>query len=100
MDREQRSNHCHSPSKATIRFPLPLSNPVPSQPPHCNGSLVAISRWTVKVLCAAFCEAHGVGGQEEEKAFGQILPCHPSPGWVPPSPRMNIVFISCDTCRG
>lgn len=77
MDREQRSNHCHSPPKPPSAFPSSTSNPVPSQPPHCNGGFAAIGRWTLKVLCVAFCEAHGVAGQEEEKASGQILPCHP-----------------------
>lgn len=62
---------------------FPISNPIPSPPPHCNGGLAAASRWALNVLCVAAREAHRMGGQEEGKTSGQILTHHlhvcPSP---------------------
>ena len=42
----------------------------------------------LKVRCVASCETHGVGGPEEEKASGQILPCHPCAWPDTPPPRV------------
>lgn len=83
LARDQRSHHCHGPSKATILLHLHLPPTSPLLPrPCCHGEL-ALSVGEPERSCAAPCEAMGWREWRKERHLVKLSPIIPTPGWEP-----------------